>query len=291
MMSMTGFGQSTFELGQHRYRIELRSVNNRFLDTKVRTPWVIGELEGRLLSLVKRTISRGHVDITITEDASHRGAGTLVLDQRVAQDLAQVLQQLSAALGADLSTAAQLVQPMRELVVSQAAQLGADQIWPQLEPGLKEALTHLRKMRLQEGEALAKDMGDNLSAVEQIWQRINGLAGEVPRLQRDRLLQRISRLQADGAANPERVEQEVAIFADRCDISEELSRLVSHVEQLRGMFSVEGVVGRKIEFMLQELNRELNTIASKSQSAEISHDIVEAKALAEKIREQAQNVE
>jgi uncharacterized protein (TIGR00255 family) len=290
MISMTGFGRAGFALGQRTFRIELRSVNNRFLDVKIRLPWIDGELEARTLALVRRSVARGRVDVSVLEERSD-AAGALRLDGEAARNLAAALRELCAVAQCDLPTAAALLQQSRvELLSAGGAARATDETWPQLEPGLRQALDALIAMRRREGAALAAALVAQLDELGRRLEEIQRLVAGEPERQRARLEGRLAALHVEGV-DPARLAMEVAICADRADVSEELARLASHIDQLRGAVDAEGEVGRKLEFMLQEVHRELNTIASKTVTAEVAHHVVEAKAAVEKMREQAQNVE
>jgi uncharacterized protein (TIGR00255 family) len=294
MMSMTGFGKGEFTVGQRAFRLEVRTYNNRFLDARIRLPWSDGELESRALALIRQRITRGRVEVSTFEEKTEQTSSGLQLDAGFARDLSAALHQLAGILQCDLATAAHLLQPMKELVSAEMGALRADQLWPPLQAGLEAALQGLASMRRQEGQLLGADIGGHLDRVVSLCEDIRRIASGEPERQRDRLLERIARLRLDAggiAVDPARIAEEVALFADRCDVSEELARLGSHVGQLRAMLRAESDTGRRMEFMLQEMNRELNTIASKSQSAEVAQWAVEAKAAVEKMREQAQNIE
>jgi len=297
VISMTGFGRGELQLGGRAYRVEARSYNNRFLDVKIRLPWSDGELESRTLALVRRLVVRGRVEIAVTEERGGRSEARLHLDEGVARSLGETLRQLASLTGTDLATAARLMPPLKELVGLET--VATEEAWPALDRGLQVALGGLTTMRRTEGAALQVDVAGHLDRVREAAERIGVLAADQPAQARQRLEDRLRRLlgtgqQAGGGSasvDPARLAEEVALFADRADISEELARLGSHFEQLRGMLEVTGEVGRRFEFMLQELHRELNTIASKTDSAEIAHLVVDAKASVERMREQAQNVE
>jgi len=290
MISMTGFGRGEFSVGARAYRVELRSVNNRFLDVKVRLPWTDVELEGRALALIRGRLTRGRVEVSAFEERGGRSGAGIRLDVEVARDVAAAVQQLAGVLGSDLATAARLLPQVKELLGGEVV-AGAEELWAGLERGLAAALDGLGEMRRREGQALAADLASHLDQVAARVEAIRGLAvGEAER-QRDRLRERLARLRGEEPVDEARLAEEVVVFADRCDVSEELARLGSHLQQLRGMLAVSGEVGRRFEFMLQEAHRELNTIASKTLTAEIAHLVVEAKASVERMREQVQNVE
>jgi uncharacterized protein (TIGR00255 family) len=291
--SMTGYGRGAFQLGRRSFCVELRSYNNRFLDVKIRLPWSGKELDTRVEAAVKASVRRGRVDITVSEETGPEATGRLQLDKGLATDLAAVLGQLAETLGCDLATAARLVPPMRELLHADPGRgMEAEAIWEAMEGGLRAGLDRLLEMRASEGRATLDDLRRHLGQLEGLYAEIRTRTGEEPRLHREKLMDRVETWRQEGiSVEPERVAQEVALMADRCDVSEELARLESHVSQMEAIFGQDEPSGRKMEFLLQEFNRELNTIASKTLGAEVGHLVVEAKACVERMREQAQNVE
>jgi len=290
MNSMTGFGRATFDLDGSAFRVEVRSVNNRFLDIKVHLPWVDGELEQHLRRGVRARLARGRVDVTVSLDDADGGGGVR-LNAELARDLGRVLGELAATLSCDIATAALLVPQQRDLLLATSGGAARDQLWAGVEPCLDQALTGLQQMRAEEGQALASDLNRNLATMRRLRGEIATLADNEPQRRRDRLTERVEKLLGDREVDGERLAQEVALLADRADVSEELVRLQSHLDQLHELLGQPDAIGRKIEFLLQEVNRELNTIASKTGSGETSALVVEAKSCLEKMREQAQNVE
>lgn len=291
LISMTGFGRGRFSLGPSNFRVELRTVNHRFLDVRARLPWTDTELESRVTKQVHARLTRGRVDLTVEEEGGAGGA-TLKLNEAMAASMAQVLGELSFALSCELDTAAALISPPRGLVYSSAAGDDTDEIWAALRPCLDQALDGLIQMRATEGAAHVEFLQQHLSQVEAVSQQVREIASREPQNHQARLEQRLQRLALKhDALDPDRVAQEVALLADRCDVSEELDRLGSHLAQMREVFASGDPAGRKIEFLLQELHRELNTAGSKTREPEASHLLVEAKAALEKMRELALNIE
>jgi uncharacterized protein (TIGR00255 family) len=285
---MTGFGRATFEIDGFALRLELRSVNNRFVDLRMHLPWPDGELEQQIRGAVRGRLERGRVDLTIT---AAEETPALRLNTALARDLAAVVEELAEILG-DQRVAAQLLPSQRELVSVTPVAPPGETVWQALEPALKEALDGLLAMRQGEGAALEADLRQHLANLGRIRRDVAASSDEEPDRRAEKLRERVARLAADlTAVDPERLAVEVALLADRCDISEELVRLDSHCHQIEGMLDKGGAVGRQLEFMLQELNREFNTIGSKSGQPQIGSLVVEAKACLEKMREQAQNVE
>lgn len=294
MNSMTGFGRSEFRVGRRTYRLELRSYNNRFLDAKVRLPWGLGELERRTLAALRARISRGRVEASVWEEDAGDDPGSAGprLDEAVAAGMARTVRRLAEIVGCDLATAALLVPPVKELYGTQLGGADADEVWQALGPAVDTALDRLLEMRAAEGQAMARDLTQHVDSLDELRRSIAERTDGEPARQRERLEARLAELLGgDHDLDPARLAHEIALIADRCDVSEELTRLSSHLEQLRGILGRRGPTGRRIEFLLQELNRELTTIGSKTLSAGIAHLVVEGKAAVEKLREQAQNVE
>lgn len=289
MKSMTGFGRATFESGGRRVRVELRTVNSRFLDMKLRLPFNDAELEHEAAVLVKQALSRGRVDLSVLDEGGGTGQGTLQLEQRVADDLVRALDLLADRLGGNRTLAAQLMPVPRDLLVQRSET--AEDVRPAFLAALEQALVALTAMRQREGMGLRRDLEQHLAHLEDLATSIAARTKDEPRLLRERLEQRLQQLSSVKEIDPARLAQEAAIVAERCDVSEELARLRIHSEQLRQMLAADEPMGRQLEFMLQELLRELNTIASKTSDAEAGSLVVEAKGTLEKMREQAQNVE
>ena len=286
---MTGFGRGFFELGGQRFRIELRAVNSRFLDLKLRHPWHDAELDHGLSQRIRGALARGRVDLSVSEEGGGGAATALRLDSAVAGQLKTALEQLSEVLGGDAQLAARLLPPPRELLV--AVPPPAEDVQRGLLEALDEALDALKEMRQREGAGLRADLEAHLADVQRLAEAIAARAKDEPLRARQRLEQRLKQLGLDENVDAARVTQEVALIAERCDVSEELARLAIHRDQLAEMLTSDEPVGRKLEFMLQEVNRELNTIASKTSDADAGTLVVEAKATLEKMREQVQNVE
>jgi uncharacterized protein (TIGR00255 family) len=285
---MTGFGRATFQHSGRAYRIELKAVNGRFLDLRFRLPWLDGELEALLSADLRKALSRGRVDVIISEGDRETSSGDLFADLRLAGQLGDAIGQLSRRMGIDRQTVAMLIPAQKELV-GRAATQPAAKLWTSLSPAISEAVHGLLEMRQREGAGLQKELQSLSHQLEEIVKRIAELAKNEPKTMQQRLEDRLRQLNAD--VEPARLAQEVALLAERSDVTEELARLRIHIEQFSDLLTSDSPVGRKIEFLLQELNREVNTIASKSSLAEVGSAAVDAKAVLEKMREQAQNVE
>ncbi|HEY1812348.1 MAG TPA: YicC/YloC family endoribonuclease [Kofleriaceae bacterium] len=285
---MTGFGRGTAEQAGVRATIDVRSVNHRFVDLKLRMQ-VAPALEEAIATRVRGAVERGAITVSLRVDHPvdrHRGTGAIRLDAaRAAYDELSALASELGIAGPDLALV--LARPG----VVAAADADTDQLDAAIIAALDAALRQLREMREVEGRVLAIELNARLDTLARLRGAIDGHAASVPEQLQKRLHERLVRLLGDTAIDPGRLAQEVALLAERADVTEELVRLGSHLEQARALISGASASGRRLDFLVQEIGRELNTIGSKSQHAEISAAVVEAKAILEKVREQVQNVE
>ena len=288
---MTGFGAGRGEAGGEAVSVELRAVNGKFCEVKPRLPRELAALEPELVKSIKGRVARGVIDAFVRRDGTSGKLGTPRADLALASAYAKVLREMKDSLGLSGEPSVQDVAAM-EGVIS----LGESAPDPQaaanaLQQALAAALEALDGMRRREGEALARDLAARLDTIESGAREVSRLAPLQVEAARERLGARIAELTRGMPLDPARLAQEVALFADRTDVAEELTRLSSHLEQARGLVRSDVPAGRKLEFLVQELNREINTIGSKSQHAGIASAVVDLKAELERVREQVQNVE
>ncbi len=290
MRSMTGYGRGAVERGEVHATVDVRAVNHRVLDLKLRGGQLPGALEDAIGARVRAAIERGAVVVGVHLRGGAPGGARIDGDAAVRAH--RMLAELAARLGIpgpDLALV--LAQPG---VVTAADALDDGSAGAALD-ALDAALVQLDAMRLAEGAALAAESARRLDELVAIRGQIAALAAGVPQQIARRLTERVRRLVDDagagGALDPGRLAQEIAVLAERADITEELVRLTSHLDQAHALLGQAGAVGRRLEFLVQEIGRELNTIGAKATAAEISTAIVDAKAALEKIREQVQNVE
>jgi uncharacterized protein (TIGR00255 family) len=287
---MTGYGRGIAEHAGQRATVDVRAVNHRFLDLKLRGPAVAPALEEAISLRVRGAIERGAVAVSV-HVASPGAPAIARIDRDAARRAHDLLSELAAELG--------LARPDLTLVLAQPGVVrttddGSDDADPPVLAALDGALVQLDQMRTAEGAALATELRSRLDELTVLRTQIASVAATVPHQVARRLEERIRRLldtQDPGSLDPARLAQEVALLADRADVTEELVRLASHVDQARALLEAPGAVGRRLDFLVQEIGRELNTIGSKSTVAEISAAVVDAKAVLEKVREQVQNVE
>jgi uncharacterized protein (TIGR00255 family) len=255
-------------------------------------PRELATLEPALAKTVKGRVARGVVDVTVRREAANglRGLSPRV-DVPLATAYAKALRELQGELGLGGEVTVRDVAGLEGVIVLSEAAPDAGPIAQAVDVALRAALDALEEMRRSEGEALARDLGARIDAVEQGARAIRALAPQSIDAYKERLSARVAELARGVAADPARLAQEVAFFADRVDVSEELTRLASHLAQMRALMSAGAPAGRRLEFLVQEVNREVNTIGSKSQNGAIAAQVVELKAELERIREQIANVE
>jgi uncharacterized protein (TIGR00255 family) len=294
LRSMTGHGRGISEVGGRRATVEIRAVNHRFFDLKLRAPWFDAAVEDQVTQAVRRRVQRGSFTVTLREEGA-MGASAVRVDLATAVSVAKALDELRRALGHPVSEPIPLSLIASQTGVLQVGEPGdqSEQRWVGLQPAVEGALDQLIGMREREGAALARDLKERLERLEVFARDVERLAASAPEEWRRRLTERLGKLITAAHAQVEegRLYAEVAIMADRLDVTEEIVRLRSHVGQAAALLDQDEAVGRRLDFLVQELGREVNTIGSKSQSAEIARRVVEAKAELEKIREQVQNVE
>jgi uncharacterized protein (TIGR00255 family) len=292
MKSMTGFGRGS-AAGEHfNVAVDLKTVNNRFLDVHMRLGAELSSVEALVKRRISARLSRGRVDTSVTFERTGEVAYELnrPLIAGFISAMRTMQQEFALAGEPDINIIARLpgaLQPMRDGI--------SDEMIAGVEQAVDEALDELEQMRTREGEALAAEMRTRLDEIEQNIPTVEGAAGGLVEAYRTRLQKRIGELLArEGQSvevDPGRLAQEVAYLADRSDISEEIARLKSHLSQFREAIDSEGETGKRLDFILQELNREANTVLSKSTDLTIKDAALAIKAAVEKLREQVQNVE
>ncbi len=289
--SMTGFGAGRGEAGGETVTVELRAVNGKFCEVKARLPRELVALEPDVAKTVKARISRGVVDVFVRRDNGAGRGFAPRADVALAGAYAKALRELKDALGLAGELSVQDLASMEGVISLGESAPDPEAAATALQQALAAALDALEQMRRREGEALARDILGRLQVIEKGAAEVARLAPDQIHAVRERLSTRIAELTRGTPLDPARLAQEVALFADRTDVAEELTRLASHLAQARGLIGSDAPAGRKLEFLVQEVNREINTIGSKSQHAGIATRVVELKAELERIREQVQNVE
>ncbi|HEX8909101.1 MAG TPA: YicC/YloC family endoribonuclease [Anaeromyxobacteraceae bacterium] len=287
--SMTGFGAGRAVVGGEEIDAEARSVNHKFCEVKIRLPRELAALELEVSRTVKERLARGGVEVTLRRGG--RSAVSPRVDVALAEEYARAFREIQARLGLSGAVALSDVLAAEGVVRLEERPVDAEDARAAVAAAVGQALAALIAMRAREGEALARDLEGRLAQVEALVARIEPLVPETAEHYRARLQERIQEVARGVAVDPARLAQEVALFADRSDVTEEITRLRSHLAQTRGLLAGGEPAGRKMDFLVQEMHREVNTIGSKSQSAEIAGLVVALKAEIERMREQVQNVE
>jgi uncharacterized protein (TIGR00255 family) len=288
---MTGYGRSEVRHAHLALTVEARSVNHRYLDIALRYPRIYAPLEARMKQRVSAYCTRGRIDITLVSQESSDTRRALLLDQTLAQQYYDALQRLQESLGLPGTIDLGLVASLRDVFRVEEASADIEHDWDIIAQGLDAALQALQTMRRQEGEVLRRDFSQRLQAMAQQSQSIRQRVPQVVVEYQQRLEQRVKDLFAQFDLDPNRVAQEAILFAERSDITEELTRLDAHLQACTHLLTSSQAVGRKIEFLVQEMHREVNTIGSKSNDTVIAHSVVELKSELERLREQGQNIE
>ena len=291
LKSMTGYGRAERTLDGRTVTVELRSVNNRYLDCNVRMPRLYLFAEEGFKAQVQKTISRGKVDVFITLEGAGTQALAVSVNRPVADGYYAALRELAELYGLNGDIPISLLSRFPDVLLAEKAEEDADQTAQEISAALTQALLDFDQMRTREGAKLEEDILSRAARIEELVEEVKSRSPETVSEYRARLEERMNEVLANLQLDPARILTEAAIFADKVAVDEETVRLTSHIAQLREMLSQGGAIGRKLDFLIQEFNREANTIGSKCSDIEIAGLVVEMKAEIEKIREQVQNVE
>ena len=289
--SMTGYGKGEAQVDNVALTVEIRSVNHRYADITVKLPRTLLAVENEIRRQVGQVLRRGKIDVFVTFGQTEEVTVVPVLNRPLAQAYHDLFTRLRNELGLSGGVTLEFLAAQRDVILLREAESSAEAVQGSLMTAMERALDQLVAMRRVEGEATANDLRERLDLLETWLGTVEQRAPLIPQEWQGKLMERLARLQQNLEWDPQRVAQEIAIYADRCDISEELVRFRSHLGQFRAMFDDAEPVGRRMDFLVQELNREVNTMGSKSNDAELTRAVVAMKAELEKVREQVQNVE
>ncbi len=289
--SMTGFGRASAELDGYVITVELKSVNHRYFEFSSRIPRQYGFLDEKIKSYINSKVSRGKVDCFIGIEALNTEAAEVVVNNTLAQAYVKALKELEEKYELKADYGVNAVSRFPDVLVTKKAEEDEEALWIKVKSVADEAIEKFVAMRLREGEKMRDDVLSRaetiLSSVEYIEKR----SPETVKEYNDKLVERVHELIGDVSLDEARIIQEVAIYADKVAVAEETVRLRSHIDQLKSFLDSDEPVGRKTDFLVQEMNREINTIGSKANDVEIARRVVDVKAEIEKIREQIQNIE
>lgn len=289
---MTGYGRGEKEALGKRFSLELKSVNHRYMEVSLRHPRKYLKMEEKVRKTISEYIQRGHVEVFVKVKNTEQQDVNVVIDKEVAMKYYNSLNELGDMLKIKNDLSLEKIITLPEIISIEEKEEDLDQIWVHYEEILRIALEQNKEMRIEEGKHLKEDFIQRIEDLKNIKERISSRSPLVTMEYKEKLRLRIEELlEKKEIINEERLENEVAFFADRSSIEEELVRLDSHFNQFTKNLSIKEPVGRKLDFLIQEMNREINTIGSKANDSDISAAVVEMKAQLEKIREQVQNIE
>ncbi len=290
--SMTGYGLGEAQDEQYKLKVEIKAVNHRYNDILVKMPRHISYLEESIKKVIKGKISRGKVEVYINLEYIKESAIAVKVDIPLAKSYKLALEELAEELNMEDNVRLNNILGISEVVRTERRELDQDAIWSVLNEALDIALENILSMRVLEGEELKNDILLKLENIESAAYKIEERSPNVVLEYKEKLTERIKNLMEDASIlDGDRLANEVVFFADRCSIDEELVRLSSHIKQFRSILDEDESIGRKLDFLTQELNREVNTIGSKANDVVITNYVVDCKAEIEKIREQIQNIE
>ncbi len=289
--SMTGYGSAELEKNGHRLTAEVRSVNHRFCEVSVRAPKGVLLFEDQIRQLLQDRFSRGKFNLSITWSGAGGSGEVLKLNETVADRYVALMQQLRDRYGLSGDVQLGTLANLPDLFTWEQSTIGDEEMWSLVRDVVEKACESMNGMKGREGKALAADLQKRLDIIRTELERVSARAPLRPAEAKERMVSRIKPLLEDVEMDPIRIAQEVAMLADRLDCTEECVRLDAHLDQFKHLADGPELAGRKLNFLLQEMNREANTIGSKANDVEIAHAVIVMKEEIERLREQVQNVE
>lgn len=289
MKSMTGYGVAEGKVGKGIVFVEIRSVNNRFLDINCKLPYRMNPVESKIKKTIQNSTIRGKVDVFVKEKKEIEDSFVLQLNLDLAKQYKKCIEELEKAVGIKTSSHLLEIVDLKELIVFREKHIAFDGLWREIEAVVKKAVSNFDAMRKMEGLALKRDQAGRLKALEKIVSSIGKkIVGGLAEY-RGRMCKRMRSISP--TADENMIDNELAVVSEKADTTEEITRLKSHIAQYKSLINRSGAVGRQIDFLIQEMHREINTLGSKAGDSAISKLVVEAKSEIEKLREQVQNVE
>ena len=288
--SMTGYGKANTSKNLREYQIEIKSVNHRYLDVSVKMPRNLSYLEEEIKKIISEKLTRGKVDVFVTFNNNSLEGREIKINTEIARMYIKELRDLAESEGIIADIPVTEISKLPDVLTIQTNQ-DDETIKNELDEVTQEAVNNLVEMRKVEGEKIAQDLQDRVNDVEEKVKKISSLSTGLIEEYVVKLNTRIKELLQDQEIDEARLAQEVVIYADKCSIEEEVTRLNSHIYQFRELLNGNEAVGKKIDFMIQEMNRETNTIGSKANNLEITNEVINMKTQLENIREQVQNIE
>lgn len=290
--SMTSFGRSNSEEGKKRvFTVEMKSVNSRYLDVNIRMPKSIISLEEEIRKMISNSLNRGKVDVFINIKNYNEGAGVPKVDINLAQGYLQCLKEIEEKLNIKNDISVMQIARFPEVITMIEEEDKIDEIWEELKPLISSSLDMMINMREVEGEKLKEDILIKINQIEELVSKVEEFADSIPKVFKQKLEEILKDLLGNVEVDENRIATEVCILADKATVDEEIIRLNSHINQVRETLKLNEPIGRKLDFIVQEMNRETNTIGSKSSDIKMTNIVIDIKNILEKIREQVQNIE
>ena len=291
MKSMTGYGRGEYDNGVIKMTVEIKAVNNRYCEVIIKQPRQYMALEDKIKKYIISNIERGRVEVFVNTKEISSENSEIKIDQERALAYDLVLRELTEKLHSQYNPDVYRLLSLPEVITHEDKEEDLDETWEMLQQALVEAMAQHQQMRITEGEAIKKDMYLKLATLEELVKKVTERSPLVTENYRTKLTNRINEILGENDVVQERLAQEVAYFGEKSCIDEELVRLQSHFKQFKTIAESSGGIGRKLDFLIQEMNRETNTIGSKANDLEITSLVVEMKSELEKLREQVQNIE
>lgn len=291
LLSMTGYGSAKGFVAQQEITVELKSVNNRYLDCSVRMPRAFLFAEDAVKQTVSALVSRGKVDVFISTQSSQDADTQVAVNHELAREYYNAIEEIGRELSLEVGLNAAAVARFPDVLVVEKKEIDKEAASAELREITRRAVEEFNRMRAREGERLKNDMLAKTEAIEKMVSLVEERSPQTVKEYRERMEEKLREVLADRGIDEQRLITEAAIFADRTAVDEETVRLRSHISQFRSLLDAGSPVGRKLDFLIQEFNRESNTIGSKCNDAALAQIVVELKSEIEKIREQLQNIE
>lgn len=290
--SMTSFGRSSSEEGEKRvFTVEMKSVNSRYLDINIRMPKTLISLEEEIRKMISNSLNRGKVDVFINLKNYNDGSGIPKVDINLAQGYLECLKEIETKLGVKNDVSVMQIARFPEVITVVEEEDKIEEVWKELKPLISDSLDMMVSMREVEGNKLKEDILSKVSVIEELVSKVEEFADTIPKAFKVKLEERVKELLGNVDIDESRIAMEVCMLADKATVDEEIIRLRSHINQVRETLNLNDPIGRKLDFIVQEMNRETNTIGSKSSDIQMTNIVIDIKNILEKIREQVQNIE
>mgnify|MGYP002421716313 FL=1 len=289
---MTSFGRSSSEEGEKRvFTVEMKSVNSRYLDINIRMPKTLISLEEEIRKMISNSLNRGKVDVFINLKNYNDGSGIPKVDINLAQGYLECLKEIETKLGVKNDVSVMQIARFPEVITVVEEEDKIEEVWKELKPLISDSLEMMVSMREVEGNKLKEDILSKVSVIEELVSKVEEFADTIPKAFKVKLEERVKELLGNVDIDESRIAMEVCMLADKATVDEEIIRLRSHINQVRETLNLNDPIGRKLDFIVQEMNRETNTIGSKSSDIQMTNIVIDIKNILEKIREQVQNIE